>query len=136
LLDRDVELRRALLGATLYPMILVGLIAIAVGVIVTVIVPKILEPLKISSADLPFPTRVVQGTADFFSGYWWLALGVLAAALFFGARTYAQPGPRLAIDRTLLRVPVLGRLLRDVAVARFTRTLGTLISAGLPALTA
>lgn len=136
LLDRDVELRRALLGATLYPMILVGLITIAVGVIVTVIVPKILEPLKLSTADLPFPTRVVQGAADFFSGYWWLALGVLAAALFFGARTYAQPGPRLAIDRTLLRVPVLGQLLRDVAVARFTRTLGTLISAGLPALTA
>jgi type II secretory pathway component PulF len=136
LLDRDVELRRALLGATLYPMILAGLIAVAVGVIVTVIVPKILEPLKLSTADLPFPTRVVQGTADFFAAYWWLALGALAAALYFGARTYAQPGPRLAVDRTLLRTPVLGRLLRDVAVARFTRTLGTLIGAGLPALTA
>lgn len=138
LLDRDVKLRRALLGATLYPMILTVLVSIAVATVVTWIVPQVLGPLagQLKSADLPLPTRVVQGAAHFFADYWWLILLGIAAVLIGASRIYATPGPRLKIDEVLLKIPILGRLLRDVAVARFTRTLGTLVSAGLPALTA
>lgn len=138
LLDRDVKLRRSLLGATLYPMILTVLVTGAVITVVTWIVPQVLGPLagQLAASDLPLPTRVVQGSADFFANYWWAALLIIAGVLIGVSRIYATPGPRLSIDRSLLKVPVLGRLLRDVAVARFTRTLGTLISAGLPALTA
>src|SRR5262249_60134294 len=85
---------------------------------------------------LPLPTRIVQGAAHFFAHYWWVVLLVVGGSLFAASRIYASPRPRLKIDQNLLKVPVLGRLLRDVAVARFTRTLGTLVSAGLPALTA
>jgi type II secretory pathway component PulF len=138
LLDRDVKLRRSLLGATLYPMILTVLVAGAVVTVVTWIVPQVLGPLagQLSAADLPLPTRIVQGSAHFFANYWWIALLAVAGVLFGVSRVYATPGPRLKIDGALLKIPILGRLLRDVAVARFTRTLGTLVSAGLPALTA
>ncbi len=134
LLDRDVKLRRSILAATLYPMILGCLLVIAVIVIVTVIVPRILAPLE--GRALPFPTRVVQGFADFFGGYWWAIIPAVLLAVLGFSRVYARPDARLSIDRSLLRIPVLGRLLRDVAVARFTRTLGTLTAAGIPVLQA
>jgi type IV pilus assembly protein PilC len=138
LLDRDLKLRRAIVGATLYPMILGVLVSIAIVIVVTVIVPNILRPLAgtMKFSDLPLPTRIVSAVAGFVGAYWWLIVGAIVAALLVWPRIYRQPAWRLSIDRSLLAVPVLGRLLRDVAVARFTRTLGTLVSAGLPALTA
>jgi type IV pilus assembly protein PilC len=138
LLDTDLKLRRSLLGATMYPMILTALVVIAVIVVVSVIVPRILGPLagQISAADLPTPTRIVKAVAGFVGAYWWLIVGLIVLTPVLFSRVYAQPASRLSIDRGLLKAPILGRLLRDVAVARFTRTLGTLVSAGLPALTA
>jgi type II secretory pathway component PulF len=138
LLDRDVKMRRSLLAATLYPIILTVLVTGAVIVVVTFIVPQVLGPLagQLKESDLPMPTRVVQGGARFFGEYWWAVLLVAVGSLIATSRVYATAGPRLKIDRSLIKIPILGRLLRDVAVARFTRTLGTLISAGLPALTA
>lgn len=136
LLDRDVKLRRAILAATMYPMILAGLILVAVIVIVTVIVPKILASVHSQSMTLPFPTRVVQGIAEVFGGYWWVIVPGVGLVIVALSRAYATPGPRLWTDRKLLGAPLLGPLLRDVAVARFTRTLGTLTTAGVPILQA
>lgn len=132
LMERDAKLRASLLGAMLYPAIIAGAVGVAVVIVVTIIVPRVLAAVSGQLAVLPLPTRIVQGVAEFL-GSWWpaLLLGVLAAA-WWGARLYAQPGPRLSIDRALLRLPAVGKALRDVAVARFTRTLGTLLSAGLP----
>lgn len=138
LLDRDLKLRRTLMSGLLYPGILAVLIAIAITVIVTVIVPRILEPLQgqLRAVQLPLPTRIVTATTDFVAAYWWLiGLAVVGGVMWLTA-LYRAPASRLSIDRFLLKVPVLGRVLRDVAVARFTRTLATLVSAGLPALTA
>jgi general secretion pathway protein F len=135
LLDRDVALRRAILAATLYPMILGFLIVCAIIVVTVKIVPDILSQVNIPPDELPMPTRIVRGFAMFISGWWWVIVPAILAIVLGAARAYAQPGPRLKVDRTLLGVPVLGRLLRDVAVARFTRTLGTLTNAGIPILT-
>ena len=136
LLDRDVKIRRSVLSATLYPMILAGLISIAVVIIVTVIVPNVLSKMNADPSTLPWPTRVVRGFAGFVGTYWVvLVLGGIGAVVGAG-RLYAQPGFRLWFDRTLLKVPLLGRVLADVAVSRFTRTLGTLVSAGIPAVAA
>lgn len=138
LLDRDLKLRRTLLSGLLYPAILGVLIAGAVIVIVTVIVPRILAPLQgqMRNVVLPWPTRVVMATTDFIGAYWWLIAAVIVGGLLWVAALYRTPASRLAIDRGLLKTPILGRVLRDVAVARFTRTLATLVTAGLPALTA
>lgn len=136
LLDREIKLRRGVLAATLYPMILAGLISISVVIVVTVIVPNILKPLAGKLVKLPLPTQIVQAIASFVSGYWWAIIPAIAAILYTIITLYRTPGPRLWFDGFILRVPVLGRLMRDVAVGRFTRTLGTLVAAGIPAVAA
>lgn len=136
LLDKDLALRRSVLAATLYPMILTVLVGGAVAVMTTVIVPRVLGPLKGQFKSLPLPTRMVQGSADFMAAYWWVLALLAGAAVLAWVRARATPGPRETIDRALLRLPLFGPVLRDAAVARFTRTLGTLVQAGLPVLQA
>jgi len=136
LLERSVELRRELVGATVYPLIVAGLIALSVVVLVTFVLPKVMQPILAADRELPWPTQVLLATADFVRT-WWLAIIAVGVAAAFGWRRWiAEPRNRFAFDGFLLRIPVLGRLLRDVAVARFTRTLGTLVSAGIPIITA
>lgn len=136
LLDRDLKLRRSLLAATLYPLILMVLVTLGIVVVVTVIVPRVLASLKGIDTALPWPTRVVQGAAEFFGSWGWAVVLGLLAGTYILRRVLSRPGPRLWLDTQLLRMPILGRLLRDVAVARFTRTLGTLTAAGIPVLAA
>jgi type II secretory pathway component PulF len=135
LLERSVELRREVLGATVYPIILAVLIAISATILVTVLVPRLIAPLA-GEITLPWPTRVLLGTAEFLST-WWIPCAILIAIVVIGWRAWVGvPKNQLLVDRYMLRVPILGRLLRDVAVARFTRTLGTLTTAGVPILEA
>ena len=143
LLDKDLKLRRAITGAILYPIIICILVAIAIIVIVTFIVPTILKNLAGQATTLPWPTRVVQGVGEFFGSMWfgfipgWLAVGVIMFVGIIAVRRYHEtPEGRLKIDTRLMHTPLLGNLLRDVAVARFTRTLGTLTAAGIPILAA
>ncbi len=138
LLDRDVKIRRILISALVYPAILAVMIIIAIVIMILVIVPRILAPFagKLTTSQLPFPTRVVIAVGDVVGGYWWALLLLVAGVLLVFQSTYKRPAGRLSIDTALLKLPLMGTALRDVAVARFTRTLGTLVSAGLPALTA
>ncbi|MFT5205643.1 MAG: type II secretory pathway component PulF, partial [Phycisphaerales bacterium] len=133
LLDRSLELKRELLGAIMYPAIIACLIGISGIVLVTVLIPRLIEPLA-GQMTLPWPTLVVMGFANFIINWWiWILVGFVLV-LFAWKSWVAVPENRFWFDRFKLRVPLLGRLLRDVAVARFTRTLGTLTSAGLPIL--
>ena len=136
LLERSVELRRELLGALVYPAIVASIIAISVTIFVTVLLPRLMEPLTRAGVDMPWPTQVLLVIATFVGSWWWLIILVGVAGMFAWRAWSKIPSNRKRIDGTLLRVPVVGRLLRDVAVARFTRTLGTLVSAGIPILTA
>ncbi|MBL9001189.1 MAG: type II secretion system F family protein [Phycisphaerae bacterium] len=143
LLDKDLKLRRSIVGAILYPFIICLLVVVAVIVVITFIVPNILKQLAGQATTLPWPTQVVKGAGEFFGGMWWGLIPGWAATLIavtIGVLTfrkyYATPEGRLRVDTALLRLPLLGRLLRDVAVARFTRTLGTLTGAGIPILSA
>jgi type II secretory pathway component PulF len=138
LLDRSVELRRELVGATVYPMIVAGLVVASVIVLVTFVLPKLMKPLmsQPGGGELPWPTMVLLNIADFTASWWWLILLAIVGALLAWRTWIAVPTNRLRVDLLLLRIPILGTLLRDVAVARFTRTLGTLVSAGIPILQA
>ncbi len=138
LLDRDVKIRRMLISSLIYPAILAVMIVIAIIIMILVIVPRILAPFagKLAINQLPIPTRVVIAVGDVVGGYWWAILIAIGVILMVFQSAYRRPAGRLSIDRTLLKLPLLGAALREVAVARFTRTLGTLVSAGLPALTA
>ncbi len=136
LLEQDVRLRRAVASATLYPLILAVLISAAVVVLVTFIVPSILDPLRGQLVELPWPTRVVQGVAFAVGHFWWLIVAALGGMVLLARWMLRDPQIRLAIDGALLRLPLLGRLVRELATARFARTLGTLTGAGIPALSA
>lgn len=135
LLDRAVELKRELIGATVYPMIVASLILASVTLLVTVILPQLMIPLAGQPGMvLPLPTRILLGFAWFMSNFWWL-LVLMTFGAIIAARNWLQDAEhRRMKDYALLKTPLLGKLLRDVAVARFTRTLGTLVSAGLPIL--
>ena len=135
LLERSLDLRREVLGATLYPAIVASLVLASAVIFITVLIPRLIAPLAGEMA-MPLPTRILMGIADLLSAYWYyLLLG--AAAGWVSWRVWVSlPNNRLRVDTLKLRWPVLGRLLRDVAVARFTRTLGTLVAAGIPILDA
>jgi type IV pilus assembly protein PilC len=83
---------------------------------------------------LPLPTRIVIGASRFLKAYWWLLGAVGIVGVFMFRKYYASNSGKLVVDRFMLRVPVLGDVLRKSAVSRFTRTLGTLISSGVSTL--
>jgi general secretion pathway protein F len=114
LLDRALELRREVLGATLYPAIVFCLVVVSAIILVTVLVPQLIAPLVDQFDALPLPTRIVLAMADFIKAWWLLCLAALAV-LWIGWRAWAAiPANRFLIDRTMLRLPVVGILLRDV----------------------
>jgi len=136
LLDRDAKVRQSIASATLYPAFLAVLSIAAIFVVVVKIVPGLMKPFQGSNRELPFMTQALMSVSDAFVASWWILLIVMLAGGFIFANWYKSAEGRHTFDRTLLRLPLLGPLLRDVAVARFTRTLATLVAAGLPLLQA
>ena len=134
LLERQAEIRGKLITALAYPSILA---VVALGVVTALmmfVVPQVVEQFDTVGQQLPFLTRMVIALSDFLVGYWWVMLLVVAAAGFLGWRALKDPALRLAFDSWLLRIPLLGRLLRDLHAARMARTLGTMVASRLPLL--
>lgn len=136
LLERDAHVRRAVASATVYPAFLAVLSSGAVAIVVAVIVPKLMKPFAGSNRQMPWMTQILMGIGESLNTYWWAYLLALTAAVFGFVAWYQSPEGRYKFDRFILRVPVLGAVMRDVAVARFTRTLATLVASGLPLLQA
>ncbi|MBM3989967.1 MAG: type II secretion system protein GspF [Planctomycetes bacterium] len=126
-------LRRKVVSALTYPAMMVGIGVIVVSILMTLVVPKITAMLTDTGQTLPGPTRVLILISDLFKNYWWAGALLIGAISFTFERIHRKNGAgRLWIDRTLLRLPVLGDLLRKQAVARFTHTLSTLLQSGVP----
>jgi type IV pilus assembly protein PilC len=134
-IEKNVKLKRAVKSALVYP---VAVLLVAAGVIVLLLwkVVPIFATLFVGlGVDLPLPTRTVIAMSNFVGSIFGLLILVFAVGLAIGMKVwYGTPVGRLAIDRGLLRLPLIGVLLRKIAVARFARTLGTLISSGVPIL--
>jgi type II secretory pathway component PulF len=136
LLEKSLAMRRSIVSATIYPAMLSVLILGAVVVATTFIVPRILKTLESNKVPLPWSTQVIKAFADFMGSYWWLVIGLIVATVFTWMRAMKNPATKLAVDRFMLKAPLVGPMLTEAAVARFTRTLGTLVKAGLPVLSA
>lgn len=135
LLEKQLELRREVIGAAFYPLIVMVLIIISVIILVTVLIPRLMEPLIAAGmTELPLPTRILLGLSDVLTSWWIVIIVGIAAAMSFWKVWIGATENRLRFDRWKLQLPVAGRLQRDIAVARFTRTMGTLAAAGLPIL--
>jgi type IV pilus assembly protein PilC len=114
-----------------YPSVIFSVAAIAISVLLIFVIPVFEKMFASVNLELPLPTKVVVGLSRFLIGYWW-ALGAAGFGAFFGLKQYNNtPDGKKNIDTFLLKVPVLGDVIRKSAVSRFTRTLGTLISSGV-----
>jgi type IV pilus assembly protein PilC len=134
-IEKNVKLKRAVKSALVYP---IAVLLVAAGVIVLLlwkVVPIFATLFLGLGVALPLPTRVVIGLSNFVGSIFGLLILVAIVGTCIGLKVwYGTPAGRMAIDRVLLKLPLVGILLRKIAVARFTRTLGTLISSGVPIL--
>jgi type IV pilus assembly protein PilC len=134
-IEKNVKLQRAVRSALVYP---VGVLTVAAGVITLLlwkVVPVFATLFAGLGVNLPLPTRIVIGASNFVGSYFGLAVLVGIVGVIFGLKVwYGTPQGRFILDSLLLKAPLVGILLRKIAVARFTRTLGTLISSGVPIL--
>jgi general secretion pathway protein F len=133
-LQSQRALRRKVVSALTYPVMMIGIGMIVVSILMAVVVPKITSMLTDTGQTLPAPTKLLIGASDLFKNWWWAGGLGIALVLFVFERIYRRSDRgRLLIDRNLLRLPIVGDLLRKQAVARFTRTLSTLLQSGVPA---
>ena len=134
-IEKNVKLKAAVKSAMIYP---IGVLSIAGGVITLLlwkVVPIFATLFAGLGADLPMPTKVVIAMSNFVGSIFGLLIVVAAVAGIFGIKIwYGTAQGRYILDSIVLKLPVLGILMRKIAVARFTRTLGTLISSGVPIL--
>lgn len=132
LLERQAEVQGKLIAALAYPVVLA---VVAIGVVAALmifVVPRVVEQFDDVGQQLPFLTRAVIAISDFAANWWWLALLLIAAAVFGWVSAMRRPAFKAAVDGRLLRLPLIGRLLRDLYAARFARTLSTMVSSRLP----
>ena len=130
-LEKNDALVRKVKGAMIYPAVIMSVAAIAVIVLLIFVIPVFENMFSSVGLALPLPTRIVIGASRFLKGYWWMVLAVAVSGGYMFKKYYATSNGKLNIDRLMLKMPVLGDVLRKSAVSRFTRTLGTLISSGV-----
>jgi type IV pilus assembly protein PilC len=132
--EKAVKLRAAVKSALIYPVSVVSLAFLIVGALLKWVVPIFSNLFVGLNVDLPLPTRIVMGLSKFVGQFWWFFFIALVGMIFGIKQIRKDPRGRYYFDLMLLKMPILGLLLRKIAVARFTRTLGTLITSGVPIL--
>ena len=137
-IEKIVKLKRDVISAMIYPSAVVLMAIAAVAVIMVVVIPQfeqIFIGLLGPGEQLPLPTRIVVGISNFLAGWGGLIILVAIIAAVVAIRFYYKtPGGRRVIDSLMLKMPIIGQILRKIAVARFARTLSTLLSSGVPIL--
>jgi type IV pilus assembly protein PilC len=131
-LDREYAVVAKVRGALIYPLFVLVALAIAVLFIVVKVLPSILSLFSDIGATLPLPTRILLGTVSFTKKWWWLLVALFLAILVGFQRLVSTPDGRAWRDAQLLRLPVVGGIVRALLIARVADNLGTLIGAGIP----
>lgn len=132
-LQSQRALQRKVVSALTYPMLMIFIGLLVVSILMTVVVPKITGMLQDTGQTMPGPTQLLITISNAFKTYW-IALPLSVVVIsFVYSRVYKNKKGELFIDRMKLRIPIIGELLRKQAIARFTRTLSTLLSSGVPA---
>jgi type IV pilus assembly protein PilC len=132
--EKAVRLRSAVKSALIYPVAVVSMAMLIVGALLKWVVPIFANLFAGLGVALPLPTRITMGLSQFVQTFWWIIM-VGGIGLWFGVKQIRKnPRGRYYFDKMLLNLPVVGGLLRKIAVGRFTRTLGTLITSGVPIL--
>ncbi len=133
-LEKADALQRKVKGAMTYPIIVLTVAGGACIFMLMFVIPVFAKMFSDFGGTLPAPTRIVMGLSDFIRGYWWALAGGAAAVTFAFKRYRATENGLRNTDKAAMRIPIIGTVLLKSAVARFTRTLGTLIGSGVPIL--
>jgi len=132
--EKAVKLRAAVKSALIYPVAVVSMAVLIVGALLKWVVPIFANLFAGLGVTLPLPTRIVIGLSAFIGQFWWFFIVGLVGLVFGVKQIRKDPRGKYWMDYGMLKLPVMGLLLRKIAVARFTRTLGTLITSGVPIL--
>ena len=130
-LEKNDALVRKIKGAMIYPGVIFSVAIGAVAVLLIFVIPTFQTMFESAGVPLPLPTQIVIGMSKVLQSYWWAIIGAIVAAVFIIRAYYKTSGGQLVIDRIMLYFPVMGDMLRKSSVARFTRTLGTLVASGV-----
>ncbi|WP_374288559.1 type II secretion system F family protein [Pseudomonas fluvialis] len=133
-LELERETRKRLKQATRYPLFVLSAMGVALAVINLFVIPAFAKVFEQFKAELPWATRVLIGTSQFFQDYWWLLLILLAGGLYGFLRWTKTEQGALHWDRLKLRLPIVGGIFERIALARFTRTFAMMYRAGVPLL--
>jgi type IV pilus assembly protein PilC len=132
--EKAVRLKSAVKSALIYPVAVVSIATLIVGALLKFVVPIFSNLFSGLGVTLPLPTRIVMGLSAFVGSFWWIFIAGTVGLVFGLKQIRKHPRGRYYFDKVLLYLPVVGTLLRKIAVGRFTRTLGTLITSGVPIL--
>lgn len=133
-LEMERETRKRIKQATRYPLFVLSAMGVALVVINMFVIPAFAKVFEQFKAELPWPTRVLIGTSEFFQNYWWLLLLLFAGAIYGFIRWSATDAGALKWDQIKLRLPIVGGVFERIALARFTRTFAMMYRAGVPLL--
>lgn len=131
-IEKALALKAKVKSAMVYPGVIVSVAFIVVAFLMVFVIPSFATMFEKGGAELPWPTAIVMDVSNFFRFSWYYMIGGFVAFVFIFKKVYATDKGRYEIDRFSLKAPVFGPLLRKVAVAKFCRTLATLISGGVP----
>jgi type IV pilus assembly protein PilC len=130
-IEKAVKLKSQVRSALIYPVAVVTIAVIVVYIILWKVIPVFATLFEGLGASLPFLTQMVVNLSTFIGNFWWLIFLIVGGTIFGLHQYYQTEGGRYQLDKILLRIPAIGILLRKIAVARFCRTLGTLLSSGV-----
>ncbi|MDR1227599.1 MAG: type II secretion system F family protein [Azoarcus sp.] len=131
--EKILAIKGKIKSAMFYPAAVITVSMIVVGIIMIWVVPTFKDVFANFGAELPGPTLLVIAISDFFVAYWWLILGILGGSIMALITSYKRSAAmQIAFDRMILKLPVVGQIVRKATIARWSRTLSTMFSAGVP----
>ena len=133
-IEKSFKLKKQIKGAMTYPVTIIGIAVIVIAVILIFVIPAFEKMFADFGGALPAPTQVVINLSNFIQDYILVIIGAIIASIFLVKKIYSTEKGKAKIDHWLLKLPVFGPLIRKAAVARFTRTMGTMLSSGVPIL--
>jgi type IV pilus assembly protein PilC len=135
-LEKTMKLKREVKTAMIYPAVVISAAVIVTSILLIFVIPTFADLFTGFGSSLPLPTQIVIDMSNFFVKWWYLIFGSLGAGLFMLVRFSKTPRGKEVLHPLALKLPVFGDIIKKVAVARFTRTLGTMLSSGVPILDA
>src|SRR5262249_23439311 len=135
-MEKIVKLKSKIKGAMIYPACIIGAAVLVTGILLVYVIPVFAELFHSFGQALPAPTQFVINLSNFTIGYFWYIIAAAIASVVGFVMVHRTERGHYLIDKITLRIPVFGDLVRKSAIARFTRTLGTLVSSGVPILDA